>query len=181
MCKAVKAHLGVFGVVGVVGVVEPKRHSLHIPPSRVRTVAHFPPTTLSLSLLQFIFPFLSRNTIAHYFPWLSLEWVQFLSESLLQCCLMLQLWSAIRWITSYSLICLHCFYCFPQVMANMECAICSQPSYNCGRAERKSTSFTVVVVEGFEDSVVSLSSLCSQNLWSGCFIACAQDVLVWWN
>jgi hypothetical protein len=114
-------------------------------------------------------------------PCLSLEWVQFLSESMLQCSLMLQLWSAIRWITPYSLICLHYFYCFPQVMADMECAVRGQPSYNYGRAERKSTSFTVVVVEGFEDSVVSLSSLCSHNLWSGCFIACAQDVLVWWN
>jgi hypothetical protein len=43
-------------------------------------------------------------------------------------------------------------------MADKECAVCGQPSYNYGRAERKSTSFTVVVVEGFEDSVVSFSS-----------------------
>ena len=46
----------------------------------------------------------------------------------------------------------------------MACQHCRQPVHNCGRSDRRSVSFEVEMVHGYENGVVMFSSYISDNV-----------------
>jgi hypothetical protein len=116
--------------VGVVGTVETSfiRNRRGTPDPKQRSASSVPSLSLSLSLSPSAVLNLIQQFLRQFLVSLSLASDNFSDKSIL------------------------CFHF--QAMAAMICGVCGQPSLYCGRAERKTTSFTVVVVDGFQDSVV---------------------------
>jgi hypothetical protein len=130
--------------VGIVGTVETSfiRNRRGTPDPKQRIASSVPSLSLSFSLSIYSF---KSHTIVHllhqFLVSLSLYSDNCSDNSLLY------LFSS---DLDYEML-----LCFRvQAMVDMICGVCSQPSHNYGRAERKTTSFTLVVGDGFQDSVV---------------------------